>query len=427
MGLLHKYLTYTNPLLDTDDDSESGPLEYVKAGIFEVLVLYGQKYLDAIEGSVTPFVNSSWTLLTTIGTETKYDVLVSKALQFLTTIAKVQQHAQAFKDESTLQQVLEGVVLPNVKLRESDEELFEDEPIEYIRRDLEGSDSDTRRRAATDFLRALLTQFPDLVTTVVMKYVTLHLAEYEKNRSANWKTKDTAVYLFTAIAATGVITVTQGVKEINPRVNVIDFFQNHVQSDLTGGGTTQPILRVGAIKYLYNFRSQLSKEQWHGAFPMLAGHLGDSNYVVYTYASIMVERVLAMTNEAREPYFTKEDLEPLSAELLNHLFNLIEQNPAPEKIQENEFLMRCVMRILMIIRDGVVAQVDSVVAHMVKITTIISQNPSNPRFYYYHFEALGAVIRNAAPTAATKLGPPLNPPFAAVLQNEVQGKSSVVI
>jgi len=30
----------------------------------------------------------------------------------------------------------------------SDEELFEDDPLDYIRRDLEGSDSDTRRRSA---------------------------------------------------------------------------------------------------------------------------------------------------------------------------------------------------------------------------------------------------------------------------------------
>jgi exportin-2 (importin alpha re-exporter) len=29
----------------------------------------------------------------------------------------------------------------------------------------------------------------------------------------------------------------------------------------------------------------------------------------------------------------------------------------------------------------------------VKITNVIMSNPSNPRFYYYHFEALGAIIR----------------------------------
>jgi hypothetical protein len=40
-------------------------------------------------------------------------------------------------------------------VREDDEEMFEMNPVEYIRRDAEGSDADTRRRAAADLLRAL--------------------------------------------------------------------------------------------------------------------------------------------------------------------------------------------------------------------------------------------------------------------------------
>ena len=41
------------------------------------------------------------------------------------------------------------------QLRESDVELFEDNAEEYIRRDLEGSDVDTRRRAACDLVKGL--------------------------------------------------------------------------------------------------------------------------------------------------------------------------------------------------------------------------------------------------------------------------------
>src|SRR5690242_4911222 len=37
--VLHKYLTYDNPALHTSDDDESGPQEYVRAGIFEALML----------------------------------------------------------------------------------------------------------------------------------------------------------------------------------------------------------------------------------------------------------------------------------------------------------------------------------------------------------------------------------------------------
>ena len=392
-SLLHKYLVYDNELLHSDSDNEAGPLEFVKSGIFEVLVLYAQKYEDAFGPFVEQFIGSSWNLLTTIGLDTKNDILVSKALQFLTSVTRMPQHARAFSSEDTMSQVIERVVLPNLSLRESDIETFEDEPIEFIRRDLEGSDSDTRRRAATDFLQQLLAQFQKLVTDVVQHYINHYLSDYSKNPSANWKSKDTAVYLYSSIAAKGAITASQGVKSVNELVNVLDFFQANVAKDLISDTNVEPILRVDAIKYLYVFRSQITREQWRDAFPLLVKHLGSSEYVVYTYAAIAVERVLALTDASKQPVVSSADVKPLFAQLLQHLFQLIERNPEPAKLQENEFLMRCVMRVLIVIRDGIVEVTDSVLAHFIKITQIISSNPANPRFYYYHFEALGAFIR----------------------------------
>lgn len=212
-GLLHKYLVYDEPSLHTDDDAEAGILEEIKTDIFEALILYTQKYEDEFEPLLSDFVSSSWNLVTNIGTETKYDILVSKALQFLTSATRRPEHAQAFSDQGTLSRVVEGVILPNVTLRDSDMELFEDEPIEFIRRDLEGSDSDTRRRAATDFLRQLLEKFVD-VTAVVSQYINVYLRQYAEDRQANWKAKDTAVYLFSAIAIKGA-TQSEGVKSVN--------------------------------------------------------------------------------------------------------------------------------------------------------------------------------------------------------------------
>ena len=392
-ALFHKYLTYDNALLHTQDDTESGPLEHVKAGIFEVLVLYIQKYEDAFGQHVEQFIGSSWNLLTTVGPETKYDILVSKALQFLTAVTRIQQHAQTFNSEGTMSQVVERVVLPNLALRESDIELFEDEPIEFIRRDLEGSDSDTRRRAATDFLRQLMIQFDKMVPEVVFRYVEHYLSDYSKDQEANWKSKDTAVYLYTSIATKGTVTASQGVKNTHEFVNVIEFFQTNIAKDLISDVGIEPILKVDAIKYLYTFRSQITRDQWHDAFPLLVKHLGSSDYVVYTYAAIALERVMALTNDTNQPVISQADVQSLAPQLLEHLFGLVGKHSAPEKIQENEFLMRCIMRVLIVIKEGVIPIIDNVLGNFVKITQLISRNPSNPRFYYYHFEAIGAFIR----------------------------------
>lgn len=422
-NLLLKYLLYDNQLLHTDDESEAGVLEFVKAGIFEVLTLFVQKYSDVFEPHVGQFVGNSWNLLTTVGQETKYDILISKALQFLTSTTSMPEHAKIFEDQGTLSQVIEKVILPNIALRESDEELFEDEPIEFIRRDLEGSDSDTRRRAATDFVRQLATKFEDSVTTVVSQYTDHYLAEYAKDPASNWKSKDTATYLFSAIAAKGAATASHGITTVSKLVDIADFFQKHLAADLVSDGGVNPILKVDAIKYLYLFRSIITPQQWQEVFPLLVKHLGSDNYVVYTYAAIAVERVLAFHDSAGQPVIPPANITPLAKELLEHLFQLVEKDPSPPKVQENEFLMKCVMRVLIVIKEGVVPLTDSVLEHLIKITRIISANPSNPRFYYYHFESIGAFIRFAAPANPEKLEQALYAPFAEVLQADVQGKT----
>lgn len=416
--LLHKYLTYDNKAAQTDDDEEAGVLEEIRADIFRVLILYTKKYEDAFGSHLARFVETSWTMLTNIGPETKYDTVVARALEFLTTVSGISTHAQNFNNADVLGQVTEKVVIPNLSLRESDIELFEDEPIEFIRRDLEGSDEDTRRRSATNFLKKLMEQFEQQVTTVVLRYVEHFLSEYAKDRKGNWKAKDTAVHLFSSIAAKGVATAAKGVLSVNPNVDVIDFFQKHVAEDLTTADAPT-LLKVDAVKYLYTFRSILSAEQWQGAFPLLVQHLNSDNYVVYTYAAIAVDRALYLTNDEKKPIIPRETIVPLAKDLLQHLFALITKDTKPEKVQENEFLMKCVMRVLIVIKDDVVSIADLVITNLVNITKVIRHNPSNPGFCYYHFESLGALIRYAGPTQSEKIEASLFTPFMDVLQGQV--------
>ena len=425
-GFLKRYLSFTAPVLSADDSDEPSSLEYVKSGIFEVLSLWTLKYGDDFGTYVGTFVESTWELLTTVGLETKYDVLVSKGLQFLTSITGIPEHATAFNNDETLGHVIERVVLPNVSLRDSDLELFEDEPIEFIRRDLEGSDSDTRRRAATDFLRGLLAPFEEKVTQVVYKYINHFLSEYSASPDDKWRSKDTAVYLFSSIAAKGAVTARDGVKTVNPLIDVLQFFQDNIAGDLLARNPGHPILSVDAIKYLYVFRSQINREQWQQVLPPLVQQLTSDNYVIYTYAAIALERALALRSEDGQSVIEANMVLPSAQPLVELLFRLIESAQASEasltatKFQENDFLVRCLMRVLTVVKDGTAAMVDLLLEHLIKITGVISGNPSNPKFCYYHFESLGALIRYAGPTNQQKLEEQLYPPFQQILENDVQ-------
>jgi hypothetical protein len=98
--------------------------------------------------------------------------------------------------------------VPNVALREHDIEQFEDDPLEFIRLDLSvssaGTDLATRRQAAADVLQALVGAGSEAeATEVAGTWITSGLAQYEANKAENWKAKDGAIYLLTAVATRG--------------------------------------------------------------------------------------------------------------------------------------------------------------------------------------------------------------------------------
>ena len=82
-------------------------------------------------------------------------------------MAERPHYKDLFADPNILSSICEKVILPNMDFRPSDEELFEDNPEEYIRRDIEGSDVDTRRRAACDLVKALCSLLNGSQNTIV--------------------------------------------------------------------------------------------------------------------------------------------------------------------------------------------------------------------------------------------------------------------
>ena len=88
--------------------------------------------------------------------------------------------------------------MPNVGFREQDQELFEDNPEEFIRRDLEGSDQATRRRAACDLIRSLSRNFEKQITEIFGAHINMALERYQSNKD-EWRLKESAVFLVASL------------------------------------------------------------------------------------------------------------------------------------------------------------------------------------------------------------------------------------
>ena len=77
-----------------------------------------------------------------VGSEPKYDVLATSAIKFLTSVSAKQMNVGLFTDD-VLREIVEHIVVKNLTATEADEELFEDNPTDYIRKDMEGTDQVT--------------------------------------------------------------------------------------------------------------------------------------------------------------------------------------------------------------------------------------------------------------------------------------------
>ncbi|KAF8413337.1 hypothetical protein HHK36_001316 [Tetracentron sinense] len=84
-------------------------------------------------------------------------------------------------------------------LRDEDEELFELNFVEFIRRDIEGSDLDTRRRIACELMKGIATNYKEQVTSIVTGQIQNILASFTANSVVNWKEKDCAIYLVVSL------------------------------------------------------------------------------------------------------------------------------------------------------------------------------------------------------------------------------------
>ena len=390
MTHFHTLLTIDNKLLETDSDEEPGPLELVKAQICEIVAMFAQKYDEDFEMYLQNFVQSIWTLLVTTDTKPKHDLLVSRALEFLASVCERPSYKELFSSDSTLTSICEKVIVPNMYFREADEELFEDNPEEYVRRDLEGSDVGTRRYSACNLVRGLCKFFEGQVISIFSGYISLMLQQYDQDQAKNWKAKDAALYLIAAIAMRSK-TTKHGITKTSDLVSIPDILRSQCIPELQKPGlSSQPVLRADAIRFITTFRSVLPKELLVSCLPLVAVHLTAPSHVVHTYAAHCIEKMLVLRDADSNIVVQLAQLQPHFETIITNLFGIL-------KIQGselNEYAMKCILRSMSTMQESVVPYSETLLKELAAKLTEVSQNPSKPHFNHYLFESICCIIKN---------------------------------
>ena len=391
MTHFHSLLSADIKLLETDDEEEAGPLELVKTQICEVASMFAQKYDEDFNEFLPLFVQSVWQLLVTTDIRAKHDMLVSSAIEFLASVSERPTYKALFADETTLRDLCEKVIVPNMQFRETDEELFEDNPEEYLRRDLEGSDIGTRRHSACNFVRGLCKFFEGPVTSIFIGYISALLQQYSQDPQKNWKQKDVALYLIAALA-TRSKTSKHGITKTSDLVDVSDIFTTQCLPELQKSNLTeQPVLRADSIRYLTTFRSVLPREVLLTALPLLVVHLTAPQYVVHTYAAHSLEKLLTLKGSDGTVVIKMADLQPHFESLIVNLFAVLKMTGS----EENEYTMKAILRSISTMQENMAPYSETLLKELANKLTLVSQNPSKPHFNHYLFESICCVIRNS--------------------------------
>ena len=338
MNILMFFFNFQSPLLLSENEDQPGTIEKFTSSVAKIVILYSSKYEEDFT-MLGDFAQATWNILTSrVTLFPKDDKLTYTCINFLASVSKQERHKAIF--QGSLKIICESIIIPNMKIRESDLEIFEDEPMEFIKRDSEGGhDLSHRHGSAVNLIHGLMEFHSTEMTQILCETVNKCLTEYSASPSKNWKSKLLATQIFSAVGARGYADAF-GITSINPLINITDFFITQVLPDLkTTSDNLHPMLLLEAIKFVVSYRNQLSKNDLVQCIPLLLSHLESDNFIIHTFSAIALEKILSIKRGGEE-LFTSADISAIVGKLSLSILALIFNQNSIEKMCENQFLIK---------------------------------------------------------------------------------------
>lgn len=124
----------------------------------------------------------------------------------------------------------------------ADENLFQTDPDEYVRRDIyiEANDFTTRRRASCTLAQVLLQRFEEAIVQCLQMIMTNYM------RNGNWQQKDAIIFLLVGLG-----------ESASKIVSLSEFCERYIVPELQHMSQDSMIIKADALKYVHKFASQL--------------------------------------------------------------------------------------------------------------------------------------------------------------------------
>ncbi|GMS97107.1 hypothetical protein PENTCL1PPCAC_19282, partial [Pristionchus entomophagus] len=387
---------------------EATPLDKVKTEMCEIVTLYAQRYEEEIMPHMQGLIGAIWQLLVNTNSETRYDAMVCSALDFLSAICVRSQYQEMFKADGVLKTLAEDVAVKNLMLRQEDLEQFEDEPLEYIKKDLEGTDSGTRRKGAVDLVRALCREYEGDLMPILSAVVTSFVSD-----AGNWMKKD-VVYCLVRAMASRTETSRQGATTTSQLINIVDYYSSNVRGELCAAEVNDvPILKADALKFVVLFRNQLPPEALQEAIAAIENLFTSQHTVVHKYAAYAVERLLLVKHN-NTPIFTSASVNVPS--LLARLIAAFDVDP---KAQNSAYIIKALMRVVCIIDSSTARSAGEIATRLAAMVEAAVKTPADPSHTHFLFETICLLVKKTSGQVEGGIDRPLFPLLETILAQEM--------
>lgn len=398
-------------LLPKAGSDDATPLVTLKTSIVNCMSLFVTKYDEDLASYTEQFLAGIWGILTAPSSQSNaMSHLIISCMELLSAAAR---GSTMLDDPEKLQMLAQQVIMCNLRIADADEELFHESPDAYIQQDIEGSDFHTRRRAACELIRTLLSAYPQRVGPLFAGEVQGLL---EKS-TTDWKALDCAIFLVTALALQGNSGNSQrGAKQVlNPMIPFESFLTSQILPELGSpvGPAGHLIIKADVLRFVTTFRSHIRQDLLGGILGCIVHWLGTENDVVHSYAAHALERLLSVDDPRAPPRISSDAFFPLSGSVLATLCGRLAKEMVP-----NPYTMQCLMRVVKSKPDCVASYVGDIVVSMKAVLHQSSKNPSNPLFNHCLFEVISSLI-TIAPEHAGAIEATLWDDMALVISQEV--------
>jgi exportin-2 (importin alpha re-exporter) len=246
------------------------------------------------------------------------------------------------------------------------------------------------------------------------------LSEFGADKS-KWVSKDTAISLMLGIVIRK--QSSRGVSELNHGINLMEFFSNHILPELHDKDqSSRPMVKAASLNFVCTFRNQFNAQQCNELLPCLIFHLGSPFVAVHSLAANTIEQILRNkeTDSAGRSFekVNQAMIQPFLQSLFQGLFNIVDNIG----LNENEYVMKCIMTTLDKAGENVIPITNTIFEKLSAALERVCRNPRNPGFNHNLFESIAILVKSICSNESSQiqqLEQILFPPFQTILQAEI--------